>query len=159
MTGAGMIGAGAFLAGNEAMAGMTREQVLDAVRPRLGAAAEDAYARYEPGTPAAIASALSDEFFRDGDRLAGGLAPSGNAVYAYSFDHRPAGSPFGACHCLELPFVFGNPQSWSDAPMLGTEGVPDGLVDAVQRPWIAFIRTGDPGWPLYTGERDVQHIG
>lgn len=31
----------------------------------------------------------------------------------------PPGAPLGACHCIELPLLLGQPGSWSDAPMLG----------------------------------------
>ncbi|MFD1936601.1 hypothetical protein ACFSKW_34525 [Nonomuraea mangrovi] len=56
-----------------------------------------------------------------------------------------AGSPYGACHCIELPFVFGDPAPWRQAPMLGGE-MPDALVAEVQRAWSGFVHHGDPGW-------------
>jgi len=47
----------------------------------------------------------------------------------------------GACHGLELPFVFGTLGSAPD--LLG--GAPPELSDAMRAAWIAFARTGDPG--------------
>ena len=35
-------------------------------------------------------------------------------------DWRPEGSPFGACHCLELSLLFGSWERWQGAQMLGS---------------------------------------
>ncbi|WP_109524986.1 carboxylesterase family protein [Nocardia aurea] len=82
-------------------------------------------------------------------QLAGVLAERGNPAWLYSFDWHPAGSPYGACHCIELPFVFGDPAPWRQAPMLGGE-MPAALVAEVQRAWIGFLHRGDPGWERWT---------
>lgn len=71
----------------------------------------------------------------------------GRNAWLYRFDHR-ANERFGACHCIELPFVFDSFASFPDAPML------DGLHEAdakrlsqqMQSAWIRFVRDGDPGW-------------
>ena len=71
-------------------------------------------------------------------RLAEVLAQQGNSPLLYRFDWHPPGSPFGACHCIELPFVFGNLDAWRDAPMLaGAESLTE-VVDAVQPTWISL---------------------
>jgi para-nitrobenzyl esterase len=88
---------------------------------------------------------LTESMFRRPAEL---IARQGNPAWGYQFDWCPAGSPFGACHCIELPFVFGNPSAWRDAPMLAG-GVPEKLVDTVQTAWISFVRDGNPGWPVY----------
>lgn len=71
----------------------------------------------------------------------------GRRAWSYRFDHRPNPS-FGACHCIELPFVFGTLPAFAGAPML--QGLqPDDaqrLTDALQSAWLAFVREGDPGW-------------
>lgn len=48
-------------------------------------------------------------------RLDGGRATT------YVFDWHPKGSPLGACHCIELPFLMGTFDAWSRAPMLGAD--------------------------------------
>ena len=48
-------------------------------------------------------------------RLDGGHATT------YVFDWHPKGSPLGACHCIELPFLMGTFDAWSRAPMLGAD--------------------------------------
>ncbi|MBZ4324145.1 carboxylesterase/lipase family protein [Streptomyces huiliensis] len=111
----------------------------------------------------------TEHFFRaPSERLAALLADAGNPAWLYRFDYAPDGSPFGACHCLELPFVFGDLDAWSDAPMLrGADPKDlDTLTDRVQRAWIAFVRDGDPrhpeapDWDPYGRERrEVTVIG
>lgn len=45
----------------------------------------------------------------------------GGHVTTYVFDWHPKGSPLGACHCIELPFLMGTFDAWSPAPMLGAD--------------------------------------
>ncbi|WP_222853557.1 carboxylesterase/lipase family protein [Fodinicola acaciae] len=90
------------------------------------------------------------------------LAASRSApVYAYEFDWCPPASPYGACHCLELPFVFGNPEAWREAPMLAGE-YPAELAAMIQLAWTSFVRSGVPRadglpeWPAYDG--GIMHL-
>jgi para-nitrobenzyl esterase len=59
----------------------------------------------------------------------------------YRFDWHPPGSPLGACHCIELPFVFGTLPAWREAPMLAG-AAPADLVRSTQSAWSAFARDG-----------------
>ncbi|CAB3737571.1 Para-nitrobenzyl esterase [Achromobacter deleyi] len=56
---------------------------------------------------------------------------------------------FLACHCIELPFVFGTLDAFDSAPML--RGLPSAqaarLTETTQRAWLAFIRGETPDWP------------
>lgn len=89
---------------------------------------------------------VADQMFRDPlARLARSLAGHGAPPWEYRFDWRPAGGPFGACHCIELPFVLGSAAAWRDAPMLAGER-PAALVERTRRAWAGFVRDGDPGW-------------
>lgn len=66
---------------------------------------------------------------------------AGGKVATYRFDWHPAGGgPFGATHCIELPFLFDG--DWSDAPMLDGQSVPAGLRETVQETWTGFARDG-----------------
>ena len=92
--------------------------------------------------------------------LADQLADAGSKVHVGEFrwtSHVRAGD-FGACHGLELPFVFDT---------IGRSGLakagPRRLVDALHASWVEFIRWGDPSsaligdWPEYkSDERCVQ---
>jgi para-nitrobenzyl esterase len=53
----------------------------------------------------------------------------------------------GACHALEIPFVFdtlgnGTQLLWGPDP-------PQHLADAMHAAWVAFAIRGDCGWPKY----------
>jgi len=96
------------------------------------------------------------DFLRDhvfalpSQRFGAALAARGGKVWSYRFDWAPPGSPFKACHCLDIPFIFGNWESaWRDAPMLagGDPAEMAALTRTMQRAWIDFVRDGDPGWP------------
>ncbi|OXM87049.1 carboxylesterase/lipase family protein [Paenibacillus rigui] len=88
-------------------------------------------------------------------RLAEAAQKSGSRTWVYQFDWAPQGSPFKACHGIEVPFVFGNFEACREAPILqgaNPEVVAD-LSAAIRRAWLGFIRTGNPGvsipWPSY----------
>ncbi|WP_399896479.1 carboxylesterase family protein [Streptomyces sp. BBFR51] len=80
-------------------------------------------------------------------RYGAALARAGARVHTYRLDWRPAGSPFGATHCLELPLLLGTREAWRSSPMLGRESWAevDALGAAVRAAWIAFARTGTLG--------------
>lgn len=71
----------------------------------------------------------------------------GRKAWTYSFDYGPS-SEFGACHCIELPFVFGTLGPFGTAPMLhgASQSDTDRLVAEVQQAWLDFIRGGSPAW-------------
>jgi para-nitrobenzyl esterase len=77
-------------------------------------------------------------------------------VWEYQFNWAtPAmGGMLGACHAIELPFLFGLAADPRLTGFLG-EDPPVGLAEAMQDAWLNFARTGDPGsdWPRY----DLDH--
>lgn len=80
-------------------------------------------------------------------------AQGGCPVWKYRFDWKAPDSIFDSCHCLELPFVFGNLDAW-DAPMLkgASEEELLRLKDTIQSYWSAFFRFEMPDaadWPAY----------
>ncbi|MFD9550612.1 carboxylesterase/lipase family protein [Nocardia salmonicida] len=76
-------------------------------------------------------------------------AARGRRTFLYQFNWQ--NSVFGSCHCIELPFLFGNYADWRESPMLGPD--PDassGPLGKNFRSSIAeFVRTGSPGWAAY----------
>lgn len=80
-------------------------------------------------------------------RFADTLARSGRQVFTYRFDWAAAESIFGACHCVEIPFLLGEREAWAAAPML--KGADWDAIEAIGRPlrqaWISFARNGSPG--------------
>lgn len=85
---------------------------------------------------------------------------AGSGSYVCRFDWHPDGNPLGACHSIELPFVFGTLPAWRGAPMLdGADPRRAAALSTVaQRAWIAFVRTGNPGWPAYADGQYVQRL-
>ena len=73
------------------------------------------------------------------DRLAAKLD-----AFTYRFDWQAPGNRFGACHCIDLPFLFGTHDVWN-APML--EGAPKGLEEetGLREVWAAFLHGERPG--------------
>jgi para-nitrobenzyl esterase len=79
-------------------------------------------------------------------------------TFSYRFDWESPfmGGALGACHGLELPFVFGTHANAFVGLFSGTGPEADALVDAVQSAWVAFATDGHPGqigdirWPEYT---------
>ena len=74
------------------------------------------------------------------------LAAAHGGARRYLFDWR--GGPYGACHAVELPFVFERtelPALRDPAGLLGAD-VPAGLAAEVHGAWVRFATTGDPGW-------------
>jgi para-nitrobenzyl esterase len=60
----------------------------------------------------------------------------------------------GACHALELPFVFGTLEAPMQDRFAGTGPAVEALSAAMMSAWTAFARTGSPGaetsaWPPF----------
>lgn len=91
------------------------------------------------------------------------LVRAGARVHRYRLDWRPAGSPFGATHCVELPLLLGTREAWQTSPMLGRTPwhEVDALGRSVRAAWTSFARTGVPrttvGGPLVCDEVRTPH--
>jgi para-nitrobenzyl esterase len=72
-------------------------------------------------------------------------AGAGRNVHLYRFDWAGPDSGVGACHCIELPFVFGTRRAFDGALMLrgGDPAEIDTLSAAMGSAWAAFARSGD----------------
>ncbi|MEU8250049.1 carboxylesterase family protein [Nonomuraea sp. NPDC048916] len=73
-------------------------------------------------------------------------------TFVYEFAWRSPAMDLGACHALEIGFVFDN--LWSGTELTGP-GAPQPLADAMHRAWVAFATSGDPGWPAWDASRPV----
>jgi para-nitrobenzyl esterase len=122
----------------------------------------DAYSG-DDRSPADIFGAIATDFvFRiPAVRLAEAQLEHTPAVwmYLFSWQSRAFGGALGACHAMELPFVFHGADDPRMSMFLGEGPVPAELADQVQDAWIAFARSGDPNiaslpaWPSYDQER------
>lgn len=70
---------------------------------------------------------------------------SGGSAASFRVDWSPPGAPLGACHCIELPLLFGSPQTWADARMLGRGPIDTELARRMRRDWAAFAHRGVDG--------------
>ncbi|MFJ4784783.1 carboxylesterase/lipase family protein [Streptomyces sp. NPDC088794] len=128
--------------------------VLNRVRriPFLGPAAADAVER----------AVTRIAFGRTTEDLATRLSEAGARVWSYRFDYAAPDSPFGATHCIDLPFVFGTYADWAAAPMLAGADPHafETLGRRVRTAWLGFIRDGAPAadapWPRYMA--DLPHV-
>jgi para-nitrobenzyl esterase len=77
--------------------------------------------------------------------LAKSWTSNGGAAATYRVDWSPPGAPLRACHCIDLPLLFGSPQCWADAPMLGPEPNPidTELARNTRGYWTAFAHDGN----------------
>ena len=146
----------AFFINNEAVANVDRAGIAAAIKPSAGARAEavvDAYAKRVPGAsaPALFATIRTDGMFRLPSLRFADAQEKHGRTYLYRFDWQPTkDAPYGAAHCIELPFVFGNFADWDNAPvppaMLagGDRAAMTRLARQMMGAWCAFARTGDP---------------
>ena len=77
-------------------------------------------------------------------------------MYRFSWRTPVLDGMLGACHALELPFVFEMLDQTAD--FVGSSA-PRDLADAIHGAWVRFAKTGDPNggglpdWPLYDTDR------
>jgi para-nitrobenzyl esterase len=67
------------------------------------------------------------------------------------------GGRLGACHGLELPFVFATLATATGPEGLLGDGGPQALAEELCGAWTAFARSGDPGWPSYSPDSPTPH--
>jgi para-nitrobenzyl esterase len=134
---------------------------LDAFAP--GA---DGPAAYRKAFPEADPSRLyelvfSDWLFRMPTlHLAQAHAASGGRTFLYELVAQAPGGPFGACHALDVPLVFGTVGEGLTAALIGPSLPPEfvTLGDTMRREWLSFAATGDPGWPAYGTEHRTTRV-
>ncbi|NQE65708.1 Phenmedipham hydrolase [Nocardia gamkensis] len=147
----------------------------------LGCTAEEARAFYDNTHPvfgrvrrlplagvrltSAAQRLITRKAFEDGMfRFADELADAGAAVYCYRVGQLHPANPYGACHCIDLPLLFADGDTWHAAPMLLplTAADVDALGVRTRRYWGEFARTGqiaDTDWtPHRPGSRFVRQL-
>jgi para-nitrobenzyl esterase len=104
------------------------------------------------GTPGdALCAVITDGFFRipayrvAESRVA--LSPVA-PTYLYEFAWRTPERDLGACHALEIGFVFDNLHLPEGSALAGPNP-PQPLATAMHRAWVDFATHGDPGWSRF----------
>lgn len=121
--------------------------------------------RARPGaTPTQLFTDAYTEWLTQGvRRLAVAVAEGGGKAWLFRFDWSAPDSGLGACHCLDLPFVFGTFDAFEGARMLaGADRSSMEALSRVIRSAIGrFVRTGSPAgadlpeWPSLTADKPV----
>ncbi len=121
--------------------------------------------RGEATSPADILTAINtDLMFRIPVlELVEAQRDNGQSVYNYLFTWKSPvmNGALGACHALEIGFVFGK---YNDM-FCGSGPDADKLSGCIQDAWTAFARTGDPSctsvgnWPVYGKNRATMMLG
>ncbi|MFF4366875.1 carboxylesterase/lipase family protein [Streptomyces sp. NPDC001594] len=101
-------------------------------------------------SPADLAGHLvTDRLLRDPLRR---IAAAGRPAPSHLYEFRwPSGLPgLGACHALELGFVF-DTLALPESAWLAGPDAPQALADEMHRAWVGYAATGDPGWAPWDG--------
>ncbi|MFZ4273912.1 carboxylesterase/lipase family protein [Streptomyces arboris] len=111
-------------------------------------------------TPGEILGALATDLLLRVplNRLADARADAPGSTYVYEFGWPSPVQRLGACHALELGFVF-DTLTHPDTMALTGPDAPQELADAMHQAWVEFATTGDPGWPSWDASRPVQFFG
>ncbi|MFF7903526.1 carboxylesterase/lipase family protein [Streptomyces sp. NPDC007920] len=99
-------------------------------------------------TPGELLSAVATDWFYRVPALRLAESVPGSHVYEFAWRSPQFEGHLGACHALELPFVFHRLDDPSYTPLTGPHP-PQPLADAMHEAWLSFAKTGDPGWPAY----------
>ncbi len=135
------------------LAAAITEQTLPGALRRFGFAT-DTYTAYVAARPGAspgdvVVAMLTDAAFTvpmlD---LAAATSSAGQPAHVYEFAWQTTVSALGACHALELAFVFDRLPD--HAAYLLPDGAPQPLADRMHAAWVSFARDGDPGWPAWS---------
>ncbi|MFJ1591775.1 carboxylesterase/lipase family protein [Kitasatospora albolonga] len=119
------------------------------------------YRANRPGaTPGELLGALATDLLLRVplNRLADARTGAEGSTYVYEFGWPSPVQGLGACHALELGFVF-DTLAHSDTRALTGPDAPQELADAMHRAWVDFATTGEPGWPSWDASRPVEHFG
>jgi para-nitrobenzyl esterase len=127
--------------------------------------AVDTYSSNRPGaSPDDIWSAMVTDFaFRiPALRLAEAQHAHTSDVYVYEFDHKSTawGGALGACHAIEIPFVFDNLDARGATVFIGDVGDRErALATETSDAWLAFANGGQPGDRYDADRRATRRFG
>lgn len=176
-------------AGIDALLGATSEEmrVFNGLDPRLADLQDDALPRIAEGilgkawatyieqarrarpgaTPLQMITDAQSERFVAGIRQLGLAVAEGKGnAWFYRFDWSAPNSPFGACHCIDLPFFFGTFDAFKNAPLLagGDRAAMNALSQVMRGAVGRFVKNGSPvgedlpDWPPFNPSQPVEMV-
>ena len=119
---------------------------------------------YGLGTPGvgagdAFTEALHDLVFRSPARKYADAHRGRRHFYEFDWRSTACDRQLGACHGLELPFVFDTLATVTGPRGLAGSEPPQALADRVHSLWVQFASSGELPWPEYdTSTRQVFHL-
>jgi len=119
--------------------------------------AADKYIASQEGNQQKYTDFAGEFWLRQPSMIFAELQSKYNDVYMYSWAWDSKVPGLGACHAVELPFVFGNLKDISAARFAGND-LPVELATKTQAIWTKFAYTGNPSikgevaWPKYNLE-------
>lgn len=128
---------------------------------RVPGATSRTYRANRPGaSPGELLGALATDLLLRVplNRLADARTGAAGRTHVYEFGWPSPVQRLGACHGLEIGFVFDN-LARPDAVALAGEDAPQELADAMHAAWVRFAASGDPGWPAWDASRPVMRFG
>ncbi len=106
--------------------------------------------------------AVTANSFRDASQqFAGEMSAHGGNAYVYQFDWSSPSPGLGACHCLDIPFMFGTGAAFRETPLIaGADPASvSRLTDTMMASWGGFVRNGDPGFACWSAtDRPLMHF-
>ncbi len=144
------------------MAGLMTHEGVDGVLGVLGVApaVAELYRANRPGASAGdlFAAVLTDRFFRLPALAVAEARAAGQTLaepaYVYEFAWQSPVDGLGACHSLEIPFVFDTLTAPGAERALGP-APPEELAGQMHAAWIRFASDGNPGWHAFDGSYPV----
>ncbi|MBB5929913.1 carboxylesterase family protein [Streptomyces echinatus] len=142
------------------LSGPVTDELVERTAAAYGLPPGSGVTAYRAAVPGAspgevFADIATDWFYRlPALRLAEAQARHGARAFVYEFAWpSPAyDGALGACHALDVPFVFDNLADPAFALLLG-DSPPQAIAETMHAAWVSFATTGDPGWAAY-GEPD-----
>lgn len=161
-----------FYLGNQDLAKAADNIAIAAFHRRYGENAEEAIqqarAKRIPGKGLPVlCDLMTGSLFADGSHaVARAQLQNGRSPFVYRFDWQSPAAEIQACHCIELPFLFGNLDTWRIAPMLAEADLDEvaGLGRKFRGALAAFAKSGKPdgadlpAWPEYGTQEVIQHF-
>jgi para-nitrobenzyl esterase len=97
----------------------------------------------------ALAEAMSDLVFRWPARQFASAHRGPTHLYEFGWQSPACDGQLGACHALELPFVFKTLPSCTGATGIAGNAPPHELSERIHQTWVRFIAQGRLDWPAF----------
>ncbi|MGW2488972.1 carboxylesterase/lipase family protein [Streptomyces sp. NPDC001606] len=110
----------------------------------------------DAGTAEIVGQMVTDHLLRAPLHRLADARPGSSWLYEFAWPSRLPG--LGACHALELGFVFDS-AAVPESRRLAGEGAPQELCDAMHAAWVRFAAGADPGWQPWDATHPVRVFG